>query len=113
MEYLFYIVAIIAAIVLTYLVRKLALKKNIIDNPNERSSHTIPIPRGGGLAIVIVWFLGLAYLFWQGQIEKSLFLALLSGIVLAIISALDDVLDLTPKVRMAAQAISAFGTLSF
>jgi len=30
---------------LTYLVRQLALKKNIIDNPNERSSHTVPTPR--------------------------------------------------------------------
>jgi len=98
---------------LTYFVRQLALKKNIIDKPNERSSHTIPTPRGGGLAIVIVWFLGLGYLFWKGQVEKDLFLALLSGLVLAIVSALDDVVDLTPKIRMLAQAISAAVALYF
>ena len=46
-----YLIAFILTLVLTYLVRKLALKKNIIDNPNERSSHTIPTPRGGGLVI--------------------------------------------------------------
>ncbi|MGS5817920.1 glycosyl transferase, partial [Acinetobacter baumannii] len=38
---------------LTGYMRHYALKKNIIDNPNERSSHTIPTPRGGGVSIVI------------------------------------------------------------
>lgn len=108
-----YIVAFIASILLTYLVRQLALKKNIIDNPNERSSHTVPTPRGGGLAIVIVWFLGLTYLFWLGKVDKELFYALLSGILLAVVSAFDDVLDLSPKVRMLAQAVSAAGALYF
>lgn len=108
-----YILSFVLVVILTYLVRKLALKKNIIDNPNERSSHTVPTPRGGGLAIVIVWFFGLWYMFWQGQIEQNLFQALMSGIVLAVVSALDDVLDLKPKVRLLAQAISAGGALYF
>jgi Fuc2NAc and GlcNAc transferase len=73
----------------------------------------VPTPRGGGLAIVIVWFLGLGYLFWLGKLDSNLFYALLSGIVLAVVSALDDVMDLTPKVRMLAQAISALGALFF
>ena len=108
-----YIIAFLSSLTLTYLVRLLALKKNIIDNPNERSSHTVPTPRGGGLAIVIIWFLGLAYLFLQKQIEQQLFFALFSGLLLAIVSFLDDILDLTPKVRMTAQALSASGALYF
>lgn len=108
-----YILAAIISVILTYLVRQLALKKNIIDNPNERSSHTIPTPRGGGLAIVIVWFLSLGYLFWKGQIEQNLFFALLSGLILAIVSLLDDIMDLKPAIRMLAQAASAFGALWF
>lgn len=111
--YIIYISIFLSSILLTFLVRQLALKKNIIDNPNERSSHTVPTPRGGGLAIVITWFAGLVFLFWQKQIEANLFYALLSGIVLAVVSALDDVLDLTPKVRMIAQAVSAAGALYF
>ncbi|HAM99603.1 MAG TPA: glycosyl transferase [Marinilabiliales bacterium] len=98
---------------LTYLVRQLALKKNIIDNPNERSSHTVPTPRGGGVAIVLTWFGGLTYLFLHKQIETNLFFALLSGVVLALVSLLDDVFDLKPKVRILAQAISALGALYF
>ncbi len=108
-----YAILFLVSMGLTYIFRLLALKKNIIDNPNERSSHTIPTPRGGGLAIVVVWFLGLGYLFLKGQIEKDLFFALLSGIVLAVVSLLDDIMDLKPTVRMLAQAVSAAGALYF
>ncbi|MCK9208045.1 MAG: glycosyltransferase family 4 protein [Salinivirgaceae bacterium] len=108
-----YLIALLSSIGLTYLVRQLALKKNIIDKPNERSSHTIPTPRGGGLAIVIVWFTGLAYLFWIGQLEQNLFFALLAGLVLAMVSLLDDIFDLKPLIRVFAQSISAIGALYF
>ncbi|MGD9994156.1 MAG: glycosyltransferase family 4 protein [Salinivirgaceae bacterium] len=108
-----YILACILAIALTYLVRQLALKKNIIDNPNERSSHTVPTPRGGGLAIVLTWFGSLIFLFIQQKIEASLFFALLSGLVLAVVSFLDDIFDLKPIIRILAQAFSALGALYF
>lgn len=39
-----------------------ALKQNLLDVPNERSSHALPTPRGGGLAIVVVFLCGLALL---------------------------------------------------
>jgi UDP-N-acetylmuramyl pentapeptide phosphotransferase/UDP-N-acetylglucosamine-1-phosphate transferase len=35
-----------------------SLRRNLLDVPNDRSSHTIPTPRGGGLVIVIVCLLG-------------------------------------------------------
>ncbi|MGE4287714.1 MAG: glycosyltransferase family 4 protein [Salinivirgaceae bacterium] len=108
-----YLIALLTSIGLTYLVRQLALKKNIIDNPNERSSHTVPTPRGGGLAIVLVWFGGLLLLFLQHKIEASLFFALLSGLVLAVVSFLDDIFDLKPIIRILAQAFSALGALYF
>ena len=56
---------------MTYLVRQLAIKKNIVDNPNARSSHTISTPRGGGIAIVVVWTTGLSYLFAKGELEEK------------------------------------------
>ena len=36
------------------LFRRIAWKYQILDNPNERSSHSKPIPLGGGLAIVLI-----------------------------------------------------------
>jgi len=109
----FYLAAFIFSLILTYLVRIIAIKKSIIDTPNERSSHTVPTPRGGGLAIIVVWFAGLIYLFVNGQIEKQLFLALMSGIILAVISLLDDILDLKPAIRMLAQVITAAFAMGF
>ena len=97
----------------TFFVRKFALKKNIIDRPNERSSHTVATPRGGGLAIVVTWFIGLVILFLQNQIQANLFYALLSGSILAIVSLIDDIIDLKPSVRLLAQTLSAAGGLYF
>jgi len=44
-------------------IRKLALKRMILDIPNERSSHETPTPRGGGAAIMItaIVFTGAVY----------------------------------------------------
>ena len=38
---------------------KWAIKKEILDIPNQRSSHTEPVPRGGGLVIVAITLGGL------------------------------------------------------
>jgi Fuc2NAc and GlcNAc transferase len=38
---------------LTSSVRRYALHADLLDRPNERSSHTVPTPRGGGVAIVV------------------------------------------------------------
>ena len=100
------IIAIILSIIITYLVRLFAIKKSIIDTPNERSSHSNPTPRGGGLAIVIVWLSAISYLYLKNEIEDKLFYALLSVLPLVIIGLLDDVFSLSPKLRILFQIIT-------
>lgn len=51
---IFCITAFIATMILTGAIRQAALKRQIMDIPNSRSSHSVPTPRGGGLAIVAV-----------------------------------------------------------
>jgi Fuc2NAc and GlcNAc transferase len=48
--------------VLTGLMRRYALSRQLLDRPNDRSSHTVPTPRGGGVAIVVAFLLGLMVL---------------------------------------------------
>ena len=98
---------------ITYLVRIYAIKKSIVDIPNERSSHSTSTPRGGGIAIIIVWVIGLSYLFIKGELETRFFLALISGMVLFVISLIDDIINLKPKIRLAAQSISVATALYF
>jgi UDP-N-acetylmuramyl pentapeptide phosphotransferase/UDP-N-acetylglucosamine-1-phosphate transferase len=98
---------------LTLLIKNLANKHKVIDIPNERSSHSTPTPRGGGLAIVLIWYLGISILFYQNLIEKSIFYALLSGLLLAVVSLADDILNLRPITRLLAQLSTASLSLFF
>ncbi len=85
---------------LTYAIRYFALKHKLLDVPNERSSHVVPTPTGGGLAIVITWYIGITLLFILRLIESSLYFALLTGIILMIISLIDDFVSLKPFIRL-------------
>lgn len=97
------VISICISVLLTWVLKFYLIKKNILDNPNNRSSHTVPTPRGGGIAIVIVWFIGLIYLFYNNQIPTNLFFALISGLILVVVGILDDIFDLKPKIRIIAQ----------
>ena len=98
------VLAFFSTLILTLVIRKIAIKKAIIDIPNERSSHKIPTPRGGGLAIVVVFYLYLLYLSFVETIEKDFFFLLLPGIIMSIVSFIDDVKSLSPKLRLVMQA---------
>ncbi len=105
-----YGVLFLISLSLTYLIRIVALKKSLLAMPNERSSHSIPTPHGGGIAIAISWFFGLIYLFTCNNIEASLFYALMVGSVLCLVSFLDDIYELSPKIRLFVQAsVAIFG----
>lgn len=99
--------------VLTYFIRRFALKNKIISIPNERSLHVNPTPVGGGLAIVITWYIGITILFFYGFIERSLYFALLSGVILAIISFIDDLIELKPIVRLCFHFVTAILAFAF
>lgn len=75
--------------------------------PNDRSLHDLPTPKGGGIAIVVTWYIGITVLFIAGIIERDLFLALISGVLLAIVSLIDDIRGLKPYVRLVVQFFTA------
>lgn len=106
-------ILLVASFFLTWVIMKFSLKKKILDIPNERSSHTNPTPRGGGLAIVISWYSGITILFLTGLLNKNLYFALLCGILLAIISLFDDLYDIKPVIRLIAQTTAAIISLIF
>ena len=98
---------------MTYFIKSYAIKKSLVSEVNERSSHSTPIPHGGGIAIAITWFVGLSYLFYVDDIDGSLYTALMAGIVISIVSYLDDLFELSPKLRISVQAFVAFLGLYF
>jgi len=95
----------------TYIIRWYSIKNALLDIPNERSSHSVAVPRGGGLAIIATFYIGLFY--FKDVIDSSLFLALLWAIPIAIVSILDDIFTLSSKLRFLVQSISAAGALYY
>jgi len=101
------IVLFILSILLTLLVKHFTIRKSILDLPNERSSHSLPTPRGGGIAIAITWFLAITYLYIRKYIDSTPFFALLCGLPISVIGLVDDVITISPRVRFFVQVICA------
>lgn len=92
--------------------RAYALKKNIIDNPNERSSHSAPTPRGGGVAVVCSYLLALAVLIYSQQLEVQTGLTLIiAGFIIALLGFLDDHGHINALVRLAIHFLVAIGVV--
>ncbi|WP_176514166.1 MraY family glycosyltransferase [Pseudomonas faucium] len=76
---------------MTGVLRRYALARSIIDVPNARSSHTVPTPRGGGVAIVIGFLLAVPVMAWSGVLDSGPACALVgAGAGIAVLGFLDD-----------------------
>lgn len=91
MSYIFLFLALVGIELLYF---KIADKYNIIDRPNERSSHTRITLRGGG---IIFYFGALAY-FLTNQFEYPWFMLALT--LVAFISFVDDVKSVKQGIRL-------------
>ena len=108
----YFVVAASAAVLslgLVGLVRSAALRHRILDAPNERSLHTEPTPRGGGIAIVIA-SLGGIWVCWA-WVHSWPAWPLLSftgaALLVAAVSWRDDIGALPVLVRFGAHATAA------
>jgi Fuc2NAc and GlcNAc transferase len=99
---------LVASVALTWWVRRIALHNGIIDRPNARSSHSMPVPRGGGLAIVVLTSLGIAAAAITGAVDHPLAVALVAGgIPIAWIGFKDDRQPVPVAARLSIHATSA------
>lgn len=83
--------ALFASLLMTAFLRRYALARSIIDIPNIRSSHAVPTPRGGGVAIVLAFLMALVALGVYGLVDGHAVLGLAgSGGLIAVIGFMDD-----------------------
>jgi Fuc2NAc and GlcNAc transferase len=86
---------------LTWLLRRYALKANLLDIPNHRSSHLMPTPKGGGLSFVLCFLTAIPILSYYKLISSFVSLALLgSGLLVALLGFLDDRNPIPAKWRL-------------
>ena len=90
-------------------IRRVAERRRFLDIPNERSSHTRPTPRGGGLAIVAVVLGGLWLyaLLCPGAPWLPLLIFTSGAVLIAGISWWDDLHSLPVWLRFTAHGLAA------
>lgn len=95
-----YIIIFVILLVLELAYFKIADKFNIIDKPNERSSHSTIVLRGGGIIFLFgIWI-------WSVFFAFPYIWFLLAVTLIAGISFIDDVRSLPDSVRLIAQFIA-------
>lgn len=105
----------IACIVVSYVLLRFLIARSyqvgLIDSPNERSSHTVPTPRGGGVAFVITFAgaLGLSAIFTD--LPPRILLSLIPAFAIALLGLLDDRFSLRASIRLGVQGLSALASL--
>lgn len=114
--YITLIICFFASILLTPLVKKLAFKIGATDKPNQRKVHQKIMPRLGGLAIFLSFVIGVVIAqpnqflhpneFYHWPIVLGSFVIILTGVV-------DDIREISPKLKLAGQILAAFIVVVF
>lgn len=106
--WLLLLAVIVASWALTLVLRRYALVKSLIDIPNERSSHSVPTPRGGGVAIVASFLLGLPILVALDLLSPAALCSLFgAGLLVALIGFADDHGHIAARWRLLGHFIAA------
>jgi len=88
------------------LFRRWSLGRRLLDIPNERSSHSVPTPRGGGLVICAVSSLTfLLYSYWADGLYYWVYFV--GAALVAGISLLDDLKPQSPFLRFFCHSLAA------
>lgn len=101
-----YLIIAVLLLVAELIYFRIADKCNIIDKPNERSSHSTIVLRGGGIIFSLSMIVWAVLMVIQGN-DITPYLPFLCGLVLICgVSFWDDVRSLPDSVRLVAQFIS-------
>lgn len=100
---------------------KIADRFNIIDKPNHRSAHTEITLRGGGIIfpIAFLFFMGYEFFFkgyrfsFDNSLEPNFWIFGAGLLTICIISFIDDMMDLSTKIRLVFHFISVTLLLFF
>jgi UDP-GlcNAc:undecaprenyl-phosphate/decaprenyl-phosphate GlcNAc-1-phosphate transferase len=99
------IVCFIISILITPLIKKLAVVIGATDKPNQRKVHQSTMPRLGGLAIFISFIVGMLIL---QPINPASIAILIGSFIIVLTGIFDDLFELSAKVKLLGQLAAAF-----
>ncbi len=110
-ELFFFFEATLISFLLTWAIIGFSRKRKLLDVPNDRSSHRIPKPRLGGVAIVVSFYATVATLYALGRhpFPTGTIAAgfLVGGGLLALMGIVDDLHHLDARLKLLLQAAAA------
>ncbi len=86
----------LVALFLTPVLRKTAVRNGFLDYPDGRKMHRNAVPRVGGIAITISFFVSiiLGYVFFRSRLDESVVISLtglsIGGLIIVILGLFDD-----------------------
>ncbi|HMT08189.1 MAG TPA: glycosyltransferase family 4 protein [Pyrinomonadaceae bacterium] len=86
--------------------RSFTLKRGLLDHPNERSSHEVPTPRGGGLVMALVAIAAFVALSIVSDAPIS-YAYIVSALIIIVIGLLDDIYNVWFLWRLIGQIAAA------
>lgn len=107
-------IVLLSSLLMTAALRRYALARSIIDVPNARSSHSVPTPRGGGVAIVLAFLIALVALALLGSPGVHALVALGgAGVLIAMLGFMDDHGHIAARWRLLGHFIAAAWLLAW
>ena len=97
------VLSAVISLILTFVIEKRGRSLGLVQNPNFRSSHTVPTPSGGGMAIAVSGIACGAVLALNA--DGALLPLIPIFAVIAVLGLLDDLFSLPALLRIVVQAL--------
>jgi len=104
MNYIALLMCFVLSVILTPYIKKFAIRVGAVDQPNYRKVHSKLMPRLGGLAIFLSFMIG--YLIFSPA-SPYFWPILIGAVIITATGFLDDIYQLSAKVKFLAQIIAA------
>ncbi len=108
-----FLLSFFISIIATPYVKKLAIKLNAVDKPKDRGLHTKTMPRMGGLAIYFGFIIAIIISTYVADLFSIQLIGFLMAATLIVaVGILDDIHNLSAKVKLAFQIIAGLIVIS-
>jgi Fuc2NAc and GlcNAc transferase len=111
-EYLLLPLTFLSSFLGTWLIIRLGKSQQWLDQPNSRSSHSVPTPTSGGAAFVLVFLIASLLAFRASSPGFNVVLVLILCACIAVLGLADDILKLGIGTRILSQLVLVAGVLA-